>query len=365
MRLFNFWHEWAPEGCFSWIKCWLILPVLHDHECAKIARDGVKHRRLLCDADTPVSQAQRRADGAMAPYSECIWFDYLGPYVDRKSFWDNYRKHLHLLSLRLREIWSVSVYGSQFWDAQHWIRDGGGIWVLHFVLPKSCPSFCEQVVVIIAGAIRVMRRSMSEIELLCRGCWGMQGSAASHFYLLKLIQHCPFKMWSCRWAELSEVCSARWTSVLRSTINNHETVASVKLRALLSRLMKKSIRNKSVMTELQSADLNTPTARISPRPTPYRRVESGASLWVKCAYPEIWSCPSSALVLVSGYIWPYLTHLIHLGVKTCSRAPPSVKDILGKRGDVWSVSIILWEKPEPGVITKTLPIHYNCRMREH
>jgi len=36
--------------------------------------------------------------------------------------------------------------------------------------------------------------------------------------------------------------------VLRPTTDNHETVASVKLRALLSRLMKKSIRKKSVIT---------------------------------------------------------------------------------------------------------------------
>ena len=156
--------------------------------------------------------------------------------------------------------------------------------------------------------------------------------------------------------------------MLRSTINNHETVASVKLRALLSRLMKKSIRNKSVITELQSADLNTPTAGLSPRATPYRRVESCAPLCVKCAYPEIWSCtgPSSALGLVLRlHLAPSHTHLIHLWVKMCPTARPSDKDILGRRGDVWSVSTILWEKLEPDVITKTLPIHYNCRMREH
>jgi len=53
---------------------------------------------------------------------------------------------------------------------------------------------CEQGVVIIAGAIKVMGRSISKIELLCQGCWGMQGSVASQFYLLELIQCFPFKM---------------------------------------------------------------------------------------------------------------------------------------------------------------------------
>lgn len=187
----------------------------------------------------------------MAPYSECNWFDHIGLYADRKSFQDNYRNCLHLLTLWLREIWSVSVSGNRFWGAQAWIRI---IWVLHFVFPKSSPSFCEQAVVIIAGAIKVMGRSISETELLCQGCWGCWKSAASHFYLLRLIQHCPFEMWSCHWAELSEVCCARCTSVLRSTINNHETVASVKWRAHLSHLLKMSMRNKTVMTEMQSAD---------------------------------------------------------------------------------------------------------------
>jgi len=46
--------------------------VLHHHKYARTGRGGVKHRRLLFDADTPASQAQRRADGAMAPYSEYL-----------------------------------------------------------------------------------------------------------------------------------------------------------------------------------------------------------------------------------------------------------------------------------------------------
>lgn len=97
------------------------------------------------------------------------------------------------------------------------------------------------------------------------------------------------------------------------------------------------------MTELQSAELNRPRAGLSPRVAPQRRVESCAPLGMKCACPEIWSCtgPGSALVLVLRlHLTPSHTHLIHLWVERCTTAPPSDKDILGKRGDVLSVPTI-------------------------
>lgn len=100
--------------------------------------------------------------------------------------------------------------------------------------------------------------------------------------------------------------------MLGSAINNHETVASVKLRALSPRLVGKSIRNKSVMTALQSADLRQGSVHGSLHAGGWRAVlPSGSDVLTPEPWSSIASSPALALVLrvhpASSHI--HLTHL--------------------------------------------------------
>lgn len=88
-------------------------------------------------------------------------------------------------------------------------------------------------------------------------------------------------------------------------------MASVKLRALLAllpQLMEKSIRNKSVMTALQSADLRQGSVHGSLHAAGWKAVLPSSSDML------IWSfiASSFALALVLRYAQHHLTHVTHL-----------------------------------------------------